>query len=539
MTLLTNILPPSVADSNLRIYANVSAIGYAELDSSPTFTGNITGDYIIGNGSALSGILPSAPRVSSVSYVGDDLAVLPEGDGTVVVSGTGFQNGCTVYINNSQAPTVTFTNTTSISFTTPALTAGNYVFYVVNPDGGTGISIPGFAVSGTPTWTTTAGALDSANETSYSVTVNAYSDSNISYAIYSGSLPSGLTLDANTGEISGTVESSVANLTSNTSYNFTVSATDEELQNVERAFTITYVPTFPTWLTPAGALDSGAPDTLYTFTLNAYSNSDVTYAIPSGNVADGNISLTGNVLSGTPASSNTYYFDVRATDQEGHYTDRAFYINIVQPAYTFSLPGSELFTLTYLNGSLTESYLNSPEQSSGSYTSGTPSISDYGNWVQGRLPSTWVDFGTKWSWWSTPQGSSATENGPLSIGYFAVFNTPNNDATTFGNWANNHEKWFVGTMGNAVYVAGNNYPTYAISSGRVYWINHTLASGAIRTYIDGTLISSLNESTRGGGGYWSINTRYSPGSYQVGSGGKFYVNHCYVRYGSSSTFNPS
>lgn len=292
----------------------------------------------------------TAPKITTISYPNEDLAASPDGGDTIVITGSGFLSGATVYFGATVAPSVSYTNTTSLSVTTPALSVGSYLIYVINPDGSTGIGVPGLQISGTPTWNTTAGALTNATEDAYSETLNAESDSTVTYSIFTGALPEGLTLNANTGVISGVLAGNVANLSSNTSYNFTVSASDQELQNTERSFSILYVPTFPTWYTPAeGELTAGQVDVAYTVTLNAISNSNVTYTIPSGNLI-ANLDVSGNVISGTPPEANTYYFTVRATDEEGHYTDRAFSLNIAVGADTYFnqtvllLQGSEPFT---------------------------------------------------------------------------------------------------------------------------------------------------------------------------------------------------
>ena len=55
------------------------------------------------------------------------------------------------------------------------------------------------------------------------------------FAIVSGSLPSGLSLNTSTGVISGTA----AAVGSDTTSNFTIRATDDEGQTADRAFTLT------------------------------------------------------------------------------------------------------------------------------------------------------------------------------------------------------------------------------------------------------------------------------------------------------------
>ena len=66
-------------------------------------------------------------------------------------------------------------------------------------------------------------------------TVAATSDSTVSYSVTSGALPGGLSLNSSTGAITGTESGATAE----TTYNFTVTATDLESQTADRAFSIT------------------------------------------------------------------------------------------------------------------------------------------------------------------------------------------------------------------------------------------------------------------------------------------------------------
>jgi hypothetical protein len=91
-------------------------------------------------------------------------------------------------------------------------------------------------VSDAPTWNTAAGSLGSlAAGGTASFTVSATSDSTIAYSIVSGALPGGLSLNSSTGAITGTESGATAE----TTYNFTIRATDAEAQTADRAFSIT------------------------------------------------------------------------------------------------------------------------------------------------------------------------------------------------------------------------------------------------------------------------------------------------------------
>jgi hypothetical protein len=175
------------------------------------------------------------PKVSGITYPNSATAAANTGSETVVLTGTGFESGVQIYINGNAVPSVTRTNSNSVSFTTAALSSATYPVYVVNPDGATAILIPGMQVSGKPVWITTSPLTSWSKSAALSRVLQANSDSSVTYALADGSsLPSGITLAAN-GLLSGTLSSPPADTTT---YNFTVVATDAEGQTTSSAFSI-------------------------------------------------------------------------------------------------------------------------------------------------------------------------------------------------------------------------------------------------------------------------------------------------------------
>jgi hypothetical protein len=178
----------------------------------------------------------SGPRISGILYPGNDTAAGPAGGQTVSLTGTGFQTGLVVYVNGAVVSVTSVVSASLVTFVTPVLAAGSYTLLVVNTDGGTATFVPGIQYSGVPTWSTGAGSLGTANEsTSFSTTLSASSDSTVTYSVYSGSLPIGVNLNTSTGVISGTLPE----VAGNTTYNFTIRATDGENQDTDRNFSIT------------------------------------------------------------------------------------------------------------------------------------------------------------------------------------------------------------------------------------------------------------------------------------------------------------
>jgi hypothetical protein len=162
---------------------------------------------------------------------------------SIVITGTNFVITPQVeFINTSTgiwyiADTVTRDSATQLTINATLAVDGNYKIRIENPDGNAVLSSTALlTVSDAPTWSTSAGSLGSiAAGSSASFTVVATSDSAVTYSITSGALPNGLSLNSSTGAITGTESGATAE----TTYNFTIRATDAESQTADRAFTIT------------------------------------------------------------------------------------------------------------------------------------------------------------------------------------------------------------------------------------------------------------------------------------------------------------
>ena len=93
----------------------------------------------------------------------------------------------------------------------------------------------------------------------------------------------------------------------------------------------------PTWSTSAGSLGTIAAGATQSFTLLAYDDSDspvTSYSLQSGSLPGGfslTVASSVGTISGTETGSSattTYSFTIRATDDEGQTTDRAFTITV-------------------------------------------------------------------------------------------------------------------------------------------------------------------------------------------------------------------
>ena len=281
----------------------------------------------------------SGPKVTAITYPGNDLAADPAGGQTITLTGTGFVTGCSVFVGTTQASVVTFISATSVTFTAPALAAATYTLYLVNPDGGTATIVPGISYSGTPIWSTTAGTLGSVYEYSpISNATTATGDGSISYSVFSGTLPTGSSLNTSTGVITGTSPASAGA----TTYTFVIRATDAQLQDTDRTFSITVNTDAVTWTTPAANSTVTLGQSLAsTTTLLATSAAGkaITYT---ANTLPTGMSISGATVTGTPTVVGNTTSTFTATAATTNRTATAI-IN-----WTVSVSGDTYFPYTTL-----------------------------------------------------------------------------------------------------------------------------------------------------------------------------------------------
>jgi hypothetical protein len=200
-----------------------------KLSSTEFQTGAITTDKFSGD-VALSVRIANVLIANSTYTVLDDTAV-NVGGGYIVVTGAGFQSGAQIVINETPATSTTFVSSTELRAQIGAKSAATYDVYVINPDGGNAISVNGITYSGLPTWVT-GSTLDAQNaDVAFNVLFSATGAT--SYA-NTTALPAGTVLLSN-GYFYGTV----TGIGSETTYNFTISAIDDENQNSDREFSLT------------------------------------------------------------------------------------------------------------------------------------------------------------------------------------------------------------------------------------------------------------------------------------------------------------
>jgi hypothetical protein len=214
--------------------------------SGTTFTLGDAGDtFVVPSGATLDNqgtatgfvAASTAPTISSFTPT-----TITNAQTSITFTGTNYVRNPIITVIGSngiivQADTVTFSNSTTVSANFTLSVDQTYYVRIENPDGqAVQTATPDLTVSDAPTWVTASGSLGSiAGGSVASFTVEATSDSAVTYAIQTGALPGGLSLNTSTGAITGTESGA----TEETVYNFSIRATDAETQTADRSFSIT------------------------------------------------------------------------------------------------------------------------------------------------------------------------------------------------------------------------------------------------------------------------------------------------------------
>jgi hypothetical protein len=176
-----------------------------------------------------------SPKITTVNVANSTYSILDDtavnvGGGYIVVTGSSFQSGAQVLIDVTPATSTTFVNSTTLRAEVPAKTAATYNLYVANPDGGTSLKVNGLTYSGIPTWVTGSTLANVVSNTAFTGSISATGAT--SYA-NTTALPAGFNLVTANGYYYGNIS-----VGSTTTYSFTISAIDAELQDSPRTFSL-------------------------------------------------------------------------------------------------------------------------------------------------------------------------------------------------------------------------------------------------------------------------------------------------------------
>ena len=259
------------------------------------------------------------------------------------IGATGGVGAITYTVTNGVLPAGLTLNPTTGAITGTPTTAGPYNFTVTATDSVTNTGTATYSLTVNPALAPTfvfspsAGTLPAATEgTAYTQSVTATGGTGpYTYVVTTGTLPAGLSLDPDTGAITGTP-------TAAGPYNFTVTATDSAspANTGTAAYSLTVnAPASAFVFSPsAGTLPVATQGTSYSETVSVTGGTapytySLTGTLPAGLIFDPG---TGKVT-GTPTTAGTYSFTVTATDSASQAnTGAAVYsLTVNAPASTF------------------------------------------------------------------------------------------------------------------------------------------------------------------------------------------------------------
>lgn len=226
-----------IVDSNITTAKiNNSAVTDAKIDT--VSASKLTGALPAISGANLTNLpAETKPTIGSISP-----SVIENTQTAVTITGTNFISVPQVEAINSTgaivaADSITFTSATQIVATFTLPVDGTYFLRVENNDGNavrSGTAI--LTVSDAPAWTTAAGSIYSGGSVVSTITLSATGAT--SFAVTTGSIPTGLTFTSGVG--SCTIAGTQTEFTAAATKNFSITATDAEGQTAVRAFSMSF-----------------------------------------------------------------------------------------------------------------------------------------------------------------------------------------------------------------------------------------------------------------------------------------------------------
>lgn len=327
---------------------------------------------------------------------------LPSVDDTTVVNGKYFAADVQVsFIDQNAVETaaksIVRSSSTQLIITRPdafSTDGSPYTIKAVNPSltspAPTGTNphlLSNSVTAGTnPVWTTEANiylGLDEVVNLTLLATDTEATD--IDYSVVSGTLPTGLSLDGETGVITGTLSyGAEAEVLA------TIRAVDTGGNFLDREFSFA-INSAPAWTTAAGALDSMPGQGIaYSFQLVASTGSvggALTYTLQSGALLAGHSLSSTGLISGTSTGvlDDSETFTIRVTDEGGFFADRSFTTIISSPVG--DIENSNRFTLVSGTNSVTFSDFNN-NGANGIFDHGSVAITGDNYWKLLKLSPT-------------------------------------------------------------------------------------------------------------------------------------------------------
>ena len=390
-------------------------------------------------------------------------------------------------------PVVVTTNTT-YSFTLTSTDEGsltasnNYTYTVLNRP---------------PLINTAAGSLGTiVSGNAISTTIDAYDPDGaaVSFAITSGNLMA----TANIGSSNGTITASNSLIVlANTTYTFTVRATDVGEMSVSNTYTYTVLNRPPLWNTAATLTTINGADPYTPITVNAYDpdGGSVTYSLTSGSVPSGLSFVSANAtITGAPDevfSNTTSTFTLTVTDPGSDANARTFSLTVT-PAIDNQFANTILLLKTTSN--------NTALKDASSNNQSLVPVADV-------RPSNFGPFSNSWSanfgagegnlYWAD-SSAFTLGSGDFAIEFWWWPTSVTAEQDMFGQWSSgdSNESWLLysgTTTTGFIYVTDGATDKNVTSSTRptVGRWNHICVcrnSNTISYYINGTRTATVSES---------------------------------------------
>lgn len=525
---------------------NAQRVASANVDATLRYNTDIGGMEVYSpNGWTPLAAPPSISTVSPATFSG-------ESGTSFEIQGTNINPDAQVYFVTSNgatllAATITYFGSSQIRATTPRniSVAEEPLSIRLVQQSGTVTKLNCIDAGGHPDWVTTAGTLGSifgANTVNVYVTATDPENTAVTYQLSTGSLPGGLNFTTSNGLIQGVATSVLAN----TTYNFTIRATDTVNNNTDRSFSYTVLNRAPVINTAAGNLGTVYSGNATSTSISAYDpdGGSLTYAVASGSLpTNSSLGTANGVIQGTPivvTTNTTYTFSISATDEGSLSASNTYTYTVLNrpPLWntdaTLTSYSAETFTPITVNaydpdgGSVTYALTSGSVPSGLTFVSANATITGSATEVTDNTTSTFTVTATDpgsdanartFSLTITPiidaqfsntilllKNSGNTVIQDLSVSGLPLTSVGNTSASNFGPFNTSWSTYF-GTY------ATNSYLTYVPGTSVAFGTgDFTIECFAYWDSDPGSTANPYIIDTRGGGGSWAFSWNWTGGS---------------------------